>query len=137
MSDRKPDFDIDLAIGAQSELWVASVREALAGKSRVEVKAPKPFLEKGSAFVEYACLRNDGEWHRSGINDPELKAELYILCFGVLPGGLIVETQWLKRAALLAYKNPNNRREEKDGSHPTKGVVVSLRHLWETRPGEP
>src|SRR5262245_23139530 len=60
---RNPDFDIDLKIGQQSELWVSSIRDLMAlGNGAIEVKAPKPFLKEGSAYIEYECKGRDGVW---------------------------------------------------------------------------
>jgi hypothetical protein len=134
MTIRQPDFDIDRAIGAQGELWVSSVRKALAA-GRIEVKGPKPFLREQSFYVEYACRGRDGKWRLSGI--ATTKSEVLIFTFGELPGGLLIDREWCLRAARVAYKNPLNRKECKRGSNPTKAVAVSLAHLWITRPGEP
>jgi hypothetical protein len=131
---RQPDFDLDREIGAQSEMWVRSVRVALA-RGRIEVKGPKPFLREQSFYVEYACRGRDGKWRPSGI--ATTKSELLIFTFGVLPGALLIDREWCKRAARAAYRNPLNRKECTRGSNPTKAVAVSLAHLWITRLGEP
>jgi hypothetical protein len=131
---RQPDFDIDREIGAQGELWVSSVRKALAA-GRIEVKGPKPFLREQSFYVEYACRGRDGKWRPSGI--AITKSELLIFTFGELPGALVIDREWCKRAARAAYRNPLSRKECMRGSNPTKGVAVSLSHLWITRLGEP
>jgi hypothetical protein len=130
---RQPDFDIDQKIGAQSELWVGDFCKALASES-VEVKAPKPFLEKQSAYIEHHCKGRDGKWRKSGINTT--KAKFYFLTFGSLPGGLAVETAWLKRAAKLAH-TLGRSIECISGSNPTKAVLVSLTELFQTREREP
>ena len=133
MTRREPNFDLDRAVGEQSELWVNDVRRALASNGRVKIKAPKPWLKEQSFFVEYACLRKS-KWTKSGINAST--ADLWFVTFGSLPGGLVVDRQWLFRAAKLAF-NKGKTIECKIGSHPTKGVLVSLTELWETRSGEP
>lgn len=135
MTKRQPDFDVDREIGEQSELWVSNLRDALRGKGRVEVKAPKPFLREQSFYVEYQCKGRDGIWRPSGI--ATTKAEIQMFTFGSLPGGLALETEWVKRAARKAYKNPKQHRECMRGSNPTKGVVVSLADLWVTKEREP
>lgn len=135
MSVRQPDFDLDRAIGEQSELWVSNLREALRGSGRVEIKAPKPFLREQTFYVEYACKGRDGTWRKSGINTS--KADLWLVTFGCLPGGLALCRHWLKRAAKRAYDRPFARKECLRGSNPTKAVVVSLGDLWLTRDGEP
>jgi hypothetical protein len=132
---REPNWDIDLAAGKQAELWVSSVRESLAGKGTVEVKAPQPFLKFHSPYIEYACRGRDGKWRPSGI--ATTKAKLWFITFGSLPGGWVVETEWLRRAARLAFKNPSNRREETDGANPTRAVVVTMFHLWSSKEREP
>ena len=133
---RQPDWDLDRALGAQSELWVADLVAALAGRSAtVEVKAPKPFLRTQSFFVEYQCCGRDGKWRPSGL--ATTKAVLHVFTFGSLPGGLIVETEWLKRAARSAFMRPSAKAECKRGSNPTRGILVSLADLWATKEGEP
>jgi hypothetical protein len=134
MSQREPDFDIDREIGAQGELWVGSVRAALQA-NRVEVKGPKPFLREQSFYVEYKCRGRDGKWRPSGISTT--KSELMLFTFGSLPGGLVIDREWLKRAVKHAHKNPLKRVACTRGSNPTFGVTVSLSDLWMTRPGEP
>jgi hypothetical protein len=132
---RKPDFDIDLKIGAQSELWVEDICEMLAERNgTVEVKAPKPFLREQSFYVEYECRGRDGKWRPSGISTTKAKA--FAFTFGCLPGAVIIETEWLTRAARLAFKK-GFKRECSRGSNPTRAVVVSLHELWETRGREP
>lgn len=136
MSARQPDWDINLKEGAQAELWVVDICELLEKRNgEIEVKAPKPFLKYGSPYVEYACRSRTGEWYRSGLSTTKAKA--YFFKFGLLPGGMVIETEWLKRAARLAFKDKSNWREEKDGSNPTKGVIVTFRHLWLTKKHEP
>src|SRR4029077_16473736 len=98
---RQPDFDIDRAKGAQAELWVMDLRKAFAEKARIEVKAPEPFLREKKFYVEYKCRGRDGIWRPSGLSTT--KAALQFFKFGSLPGGLIVETEWLKRACKIAY----------------------------------
>lgn len=132
---REPRFDIDQVIGTQSELWVADFIKMLrAGNGAIEVKAPKPFLENQSAYIEFLCQSRTGKWYKSGI--ATTKAKLWVLTFGSLPGGLIIETEWLAEAARLAYRR-DLIKDCRRGSNPTKAVVVSLRELWETRPGDP
>jgi hypothetical protein len=132
---RQPDFDLDRALGAQAELWVSNLREAIAAGARIEVKAPQPFLRQQSFYVEYRCRGRDGVWRPSGVSTT--KADLQFFKFGGLPGGLMVETAWLKRAVKSAYRRPSARRECARGSNPTRGVLVSLADLWATREGEP
>lgn len=132
---RQPDWDIDRELGAQSEFWVSDVRRALAEKGTIEVKHDKPFLKNQHCFVEYQCRNRNGQWRPSGI--ATTKASLYVFTFGALPGGLVVATEWLKRAARAALKRPSARAECARGANPTRAVLVSLADLWATRDGEP
>jgi len=136
MTTRQPDWDIDVKAGAQAELWVHDVCKMMAkGSGEIEVKAPKPFLHFGSPYVEYECRGRDGKWRPSGI--ATTKAKAWVFTFGSLLGGWIIETRWLKRAAREAFRNPANRREETDGSNPTRGVVVTFKHLEATKEHNP
>lgn len=132
---RQPDWDIDLEKGAQAELWVLDLRKAFAGKAQIEVKAPQPFLREQTFYAEYECCGRDGIWRPSGFQTS--KAPLHFIKFGSLPGGLVVETQWLIRAARIAYGKPSARKECMRGSNPTRAVVVGLADLWLAREHEP
>lgn len=130
-----PDFDINREQGAQAELWVLDICKTMArGKGEIEVKAPKPFLRRGSPYVEYSCKRKDGKWYPSGI--ATTKAKLWAIKFGSLPGMLVIETAWLRRAARLAYEKKQFINET-DGDNPTKGVYVTFKNLWDTKEHEP
>lgn len=132
---RQPDWDIDQERGTQSELWVKNCRSLLLN-GEIEVKSNEPFLKwyRGGFYVESWCLHSDRKWHKSGIN--KTKSKGWVATFGKLPGGLMIETAWLKRAALLAFSK-GQLKECNRGSHPTKGVLVTFEDLWETREGEP
>jgi hypothetical protein len=132
---RQPDFDIDRAKGAQAELWVMDLRKAFAEKARIEVKAPEPFLREQTVYVEYKCRGRDGVWRPSGIS--VTRAALQFFKFGSLPGGLVVETDWLKRACKIAYQKPAARKQCSRGSNPTLAVVVGLADLWLAREHDP
>ena len=129
MNKREPNFDIDRKIGAQAELWVSDLISALRETGRVEVKCDAPALKFQRVYVEYECKGRDGNWYPSGIK--ESKSDLYVFKFGDLPGALVIETNWLKRAARRAYRR-HMRKECPRGGNPTKGVVVTLSDLWET-----
>jgi hypothetical protein len=132
---RQPDWDIDQELGSQSELWVSDVRRSLAEKGTVEVKHDKPFLKNQHCYVEYECRGRDGKWRKSGI--ATTRASIYIFTFGSLPGGLIVATDWLKRAARRAFRRPSAKAQLLRGSNPTRAVLVSIADLWATRDHEP
>jgi len=127
---RQPNWDIDRELGAQSELWVADIRRALAEEGTIEVKHDQPSLKKQHFYVEYECRGRDGVWRPSGI--ATTKSKLYFFTFGDRPGGVVVATDWLTRAARLAYKRPSARAECRQGANPTRGVLVSLADLWAT-----
>lgn len=129
-----PDFDIDRKLGAQAELWVDDLIESLSTKGRTEVKAPKPFLQKGSPYIEMDCRGRDGKWRPSGIKNST--AEQWVLKCGALPFAWVIETEWLRRAAWRASEN-RQWLSEHDGSNPTQGVFVTMRDIWETRPFNP
>src|SRR5258708_30288139 len=124
-----PDWDINRKQGEQAALWVVDIRKALAGGATVEVKAPKPFLKTGSFYLETWCCKR-GKWEKSGINTT--KADLWFFTFGPLPCGWVIETQWLKRAAKLAYER-GLIDECTRGRYPTKAVIVSMKELYATR----
>jgi hypothetical protein len=128
---REPDFDIDFPIGKRAELWVEDFITEPKDTGRVEVKFDGPALNYKRFYVEYKCLWRDGLWHDSGIMTT--KADLYVFKFGELPGGLIVETKWLKRAFVHAAKNYSSRKQCPRGECPTKGVVVTLQDLYDTQ----
>ena len=132
---RQPDFDIDLAKGAQAELWVLDLRKAFSGSAKIEVKAPEPFLREQTFYVEYKCRGRDGIWRPSGISTT--KADLQFFKFGSLPGGLVVATEWLRRACKIAHRKPAARKQCLRGSNPTLAVVVGLADLWLAREREP
>jgi len=131
MTMREPRWDIDRELGAQSELWVSDVRRALAGEGTVEVKHDGPSLRNQHFYVEYQCRGRDGIWRPSGI--ATTKASLYVFTFGALPGGLVIETEWLRRAARLAWTKPSAHAECKRGKNPTRAILVSLADLWATK----
>jgi hypothetical protein len=131
MTKREPDFDIDLPIGAKAEEWV---KELFSNETaHIEVKWDEPALRLGHVYVEYECMGRDGKWYPSGIKVS--KSGFYTFKFGDLPGALVIETAWLKRAARRAYHRLDARKECIRGSNPTKGVTVTLRDLWNTRAG--
>jgi hypothetical protein len=135
MTVARSDFDLDMKAGAQAEWFVASVRDSLGnGSSTVEVKAPKPFLPTAKFYLEFECRTRTGIWRKSGIQTT--KATLWFFTFGSLPGGLVVETEWLRRAARHAWRRGCRQDCDKE-PNPTHGVLVGFRDLWETRERQP
>ena len=119
----EPRFDIDCEIGHQGELVVLSTVEALK-TGRAEVKTDVRCLQTGNLYIEYRCRRRDG-WHDSGIADTE--TDVWAFVIGDLV--LVVPTATLVEIAREAWRNPANRREETNGSHPTQGVVIAVNVL--------
>ena len=117
MTGKTPHWDIDYEAGRQGEIYVRRIRESLQ-RGACEVKYDRLTNKTGNLYIEYACFRR-GQWRNSGIKTT--KAPLYVFTF---PGELFaiaVETEVLKELTRGCYK-----AEEKDGSHPTKGVLVPL-----------
>lgn len=121
----EPRFDIDAEYGRQGELFVSSIIDSLA-KGSVEVKRDSRFANTGNIFVEYECLRQ-GSWMKSGIATSEADTWVYVL--GDSQVVIAMPREVLKELALEMWRNPRNRREEKDGSHPAKGVIIPLHKL--------
>lgn len=132
-------FDLDRERGQQGELFVDSVREALAKKnSRIEVKTDAYFVSANAAkkrvgrfYIERQSRGRDGFWYKSGIETT--KADLWFFVFGRHPGGFVIDTDWLRRATLLAAKDERNLTECSYGENPTRGVFVYMTHFLDTR----
>lgn len=127
MSDGyEPNWDVDLAVGKQGELYVASIADMLKdGTGRVEVKTDEKATKYERIYVEYECKKFGG-WAKSGI--ATTTADIW----AVVLGGdtvLAVPTWRLKQAARRVAKNPMLRKECVKGSHPTKGVVIPFEVL--------
>lgn len=115
----EPRFDLDYEYGHQGELFITNVVDALKN-NRIEVKRKR--YEDDSFYVEYQCLKR-GKWEPSGIQTTE--CELWAYVIGDTSVAVIVGTDRLREAARYVWKwMPGSRKEEKDGSHPTKGVLV-------------
>lgn len=138
----QPDWDVNVAEGRQAELFVLDVARMLAERSgEIEVKRDYRFCGRRNRheqtptyrwYVETHCMKR-GKWEYSGICTT--KAKLWVFVFGDYPGMIIADVQWIKRAVRRAKEESNTRIEEKDGSHPTKGFGITLRHLVQTREG--
>lgn len=137
----EPRFDVDYEYGHQGEMWVTNVVDALK-KDRVEVKRDGKFHQTGNLYVEYECWRRGG-WRQSGI--ATTTAELWVFVLGSSETAIVIPTQLLKNVCRdLWRRDPRPVAEEKDGSHPTRGVLVKLSYLmaviqkngngWETKP---
>lgn len=118
--DIEPDFEDDLAYGHQGEIWFASFLDALK-HGPVEVKT-KSYVD-GNFYVEYQC-RKGGVWQESGILITD--ADFWAFVVDDTGLGVVLETNLLYSAFERFRKDPTRHREETDGSHPTKGVLIEF-----------
>lgn len=122
----EPRFDLDLEYGAQGELIVTNVADAIKTQ-KVEVKRDGRWHETGNLYVERRCLRANG-WQPSGIATTD--ALLWAFVLGDTEAVIILPTLTVERLARELYdKSPWYRVEERNGSHPTKGVRIPLHEL--------
>lgn len=118
-----PGWDLDLAYGEQAELFVTDIAESIR-KGMVEVKRDGRWQNTGNLYVERQCRRG-GEYRDSGIKTSD--ADLWAFVLGdtevaiIMPRGLL-----LQLCADLYAKGKWYHLEERDGTHPTKGVKVPL-----------
>src|SRR5574341_1062342 len=122
MSGRQPNWDIDRASGATAELWIDDIRAVLT-EGTLEVKRDVRAMTTGNLYIEYECLRR-GRYEPSGISTTRADAWVIVLEESAL--ALVIETSFLK---LLCGKPGVRTREERDGSHPTKGYLLPLTYL--------
>lgn len=118
-----PDFDIDVAVGAQAELFVAKIMDSLGARSSVEVKYDAQYVKTGNVYVEYKCLRK-GKWTPSGI--ATTKAAFWAFVLGMDTFCFVIATDTLKEAARDRWNYPSSRVGLDKGSHPTKGVILPV-----------
>lgn len=120
---RQPDWDLDLRNGQEAEQQVLATLLGVAAGT-VEVKRDDGAERYGNVFIETRCLQQ-GVWRWSGI--ATTKADLWAQ---VLPGGVMVIVPVpLLRDVVRAEFALGNRRVNRQGSHPTEGVVISLSAL--------
>lgn len=121
----QPDFDLDLRYGRDGERLVKAFLSGFLDGT-VEVKRDGRAAETGNVYIEAECRRRDG-WHDSGIL--ATKATYWALVIGdaVVLG---IPTDVL-RACYAKALDPKLRlrREETNGSHPTRGVALPLNLL--------
>lgn len=120
-----PNFDLDLRHGQAGEQTVAAFIEGFTNGT-IEVKSDRLAANTGNVYIEGECKRRDG-WQPSGI--AATTATYWALVIGetVILG---VPTEVLRNCYAKA-SDPKLRmaREEKDGSHPTRGVAIPLNVL--------
>jgi hypothetical protein len=137
-------FDLDQKRGAQTEMWIDSIRDALAQRNAsIECKYDSYYMSKTSEdyhrrgvnppriYIETECRGRDDVWRPSGIN--VTKASLWVIQFGKHCGGLIIETAWLKRAVEHAVVDPKNKGYCSYGENPTRGVFIYMSTIHDTR----
>lgn len=123
----EPRFDIDNAYGQEGERYVANIIDGFTN-GRVEVKRDAISQKSKRVYVEYKCRRGD-MWVPSGLATTEADVWVFVLGdSGIFVG---VGTDALKQLAREFYNDPSEqyRKQEKDGSHPTLGVVIPLERL--------
>lgn len=118
----EPRFDKDYEYGAQGELLIGDIVEAIR-RDRVEIKRDGQFATTGNLYVETECFRR-GRWHPSGINTPD-GAEVWAFVLGDTRTCVFLPVDLLREVV----EHLGRPREERDGSHPTKGSVIKLSHL--------
>lgn len=120
MTAAEPRFDIDLAYGQQGELLVASIVDSLRdGTGAIEVKSDRRWRDTGNVYVELECRRR-GRYVASGLQTTT--ATLWAFVIGYPAVVLIVPTAMLHEEV---WRAGTRRAEETDGSHPTRGALVS------------
>lgn len=123
---RSPQWDLDLRYGKAGEKLVAAFIEGFTNGT-IEVKSDRLAAETGNVYIEAECRVATG-WQPSGI--VTTKAEYWAIVLGeaVVIG---VPTSIIRRCYEKALQPGMEwaRREEKDGSHPTRGVVLPLNLL--------
>ena len=125
-------FDIDMARGAQGELLVRNICEALGNnRGSIEVKCDSWFVHSGRYYVECHCRHKDGVWRPSGILTT--RATFWAFVMGRHPGIVIFDTRWLRQAVALAEQDARNRAACDYGENPTRGVYVYEKHLRDSR----
>lgn len=123
--DYEPRWDIDSRDGRQSEMWVKSIREALANGD-VEVKTDFKYAETGNIYVEHECLRR-GKWVPSGIDVTESGVWVFVLAQEEC--AYTISTDLLRHVSRRMRQHAGNIRNQPRGSHPTRGVAPKLSHL--------
>lgn len=117
----EPRFDIDLTYGREGEVAVLDIIEGIKS-SKTEVKRDAVFHKTGNIYVEYACKIN-GQWFESGIRTTS--AEYWVFVLGNSGVMVTIQIDKLKDLAKNYYYWCGSV-EEKDGSHPTKGIVIPV-----------
>lgn len=130
MSGRRPNFDFDLRLGQEAERFVEQWSYAML-RGEHEVKRDAVALQTMRVYIETECLYASG-WGPSGIN--VTTARYFDIVIG--DAMIIALPTNVLRPVVAHCSDPALRmaREEKDGSHPTRGVAIPLGYLmWRVR----
>lgn len=122
----EPNFDIDFAVGAQTEAWVADVLRPALESQRVETKMDRGFVDTGNIYVERSCRYPSG-WKPTGIDNPGT-ASLWLYDLSHSGVAIVFEVDTLRRLAA----DPRVSRDAKCvvGDHPTTGSLINLRKAF-------
>lgn len=120
----QPDFDIDLEVGRQGELYVAGVFDAIKSGASCEVKTDAMAVKTGNVYIEHECLKR-GRWEPSGI--AATFAELWAVVVG--SEVLVSAATWRWRYAHKWAIDRHMTLECRRGTHPTRGARIPLARL--------
>jgi hypothetical protein len=127
---RQPDWDIDRVTGENAEALVRTLRTTLL-TPECEVKCDDQAAKTGNVYVEYECLGPNG-WYPSGIADTKATTWAWVL-FEMrvvfwMPVWLLknIARPALDPKTLFPLPNGVRKGECKNGSHPTRGVLIPL-----------
>lgn len=120
----EPSFDIDAEFGHQGELLVGNIVQSIQTGS-IEVKRDGRWKDTGNIYVEYECRTRAG-WRPSGI--ATTGSEMWAFVIGDPEVVLVIPAMALKDIA-EAERKRGKTAQETDGSHPTKGVLISTQSL--------
>ena len=133
MSEAESRWDLTSAEGAQAELWVANIRDALV-KDAIEVKRDAIAHKSGNIFIECeSFIRKTGKYEHSGLRTT--KAELWI---HVIPVSYLNEDfqfalifdRRLLFALISAWKRDGNDLVDNSRPpNPTRGYIPKLKWI--------
>jgi hypothetical protein len=117
----EPRFDLDLPYGKQAELQIAEFLDWIAdGNGRVEVKH-KRYLDH-VLYIETHCDKGrTGCYQPSGIN--VTTAQLWVFVIADTGVHIAIPTELLR---IMVADSSSRPVEERDGSCPTRGVLIDF-----------
>lgn len=128
--NHNPNFDFCLKRGQIGE---AFAEMAMGDSVKCETKTDSWYVHSERFYIEYECQGRDGKWRPSGIDHPQAEAQIWNLKWGKHPAVLSIETEWLRRAFLLAKSDPDNHGSHTSKWDASKGIFVYLWHILQTR----